>query len=61
VTAKIRIGWSAQSINAPTVARILEDLGIAAIAVHGRTREQGYSGAADWNVIGEVAAAVRVR
>ena len=60
VTAKIRIGWSAQSINAPTVARILEDIGIAAIAVHGRTREQGYSGAADWNVIGEVAAAVRV-
>ena len=44
------------SINAPTVARILEDLGIAAIAVHGRTRAQGYSGAADWEVIGEVAA-----
>ena len=60
VTAKIRIGWSAETINAPTVARILEDLGIAAIAVHGRTREQGYSGAADWSVIGDVAAAVRV-
>ena len=60
VTAKIRIGWSAQSINAPSVAHILEDVGIAAIAVHGRTREQGYSGVADWNVIGEVAAAVRV-
>lgn len=60
VTAKIRIGWSATTVNAPEVARILEDLGIAAIAVHGRTREQGYSGAADWNVIGEVAAAVRV-
>ena len=60
VTAKIRIGWSADSINAASVARILEGLGIAAIAVHGRTREQGYSGAADWNVIGEVAAAVRV-
>ena len=60
VTAKIRIGWCENSINAPNVARILEDLGIAAIAVHGRTRSQGYSGAADWNVIGEVAAAVRV-
>ncbi len=60
VTAKIRIGWDDASINAPTVARILEDIGIAAIAVHGRTRAQGYSGAADWRVIGEVAAAVRV-
>ena len=60
VTAKIRIGWCENSINAPAVARILEDLGIAAIAVHGRTRSQGYSGAADWDVIGEVAAAVRV-
>lgn len=60
VTAKIRIGWDDASINAPAVARILEDLGIAAIAVHGRTRAQGYSGAADWRVIGEVAAAVRV-
>jgi tRNA-dihydrouridine synthase B len=60
VTAKIRIGWCENTINAPQVARILEDLGIAAIAVHGRTRSQGYSGAADWRVIGEVAAAVRV-
>ncbi len=60
VTAKIRIGWDDASINAPAVAHILEDLGIAAIAVHGRTRAQGYSGAADWRVIGEVVAAVRV-
>lgn len=60
VTAKIRIGWDEHSINAPKVARILEDLGIAAIAVHGRTRAQGYSGAADWRVIGEVVAAVSV-
>jgi tRNA-dihydrouridine synthase B len=60
VTAKIRIGWDAGSVNAVRVARILEDGGIAAIAVHGRTRAQGYSGAADWNAIGEVAAAVRV-
>jgi nifR3 family TIM-barrel protein len=60
VTAKIRIGWDDASINASHVARILEDLGIAAIAVHGRTRAQGYSGAADWDVIGEVAASVNV-
>ncbi|MDQ6859697.1 MAG: tRNA dihydrouridine synthase DusB [Verrucomicrobiota bacterium] len=60
VTAKIRIGWDDNSVNATQVARILADLGIAAIAVHGRTRAQGYSGAADWNVIGEVAASVRV-
>src|SRR3954454_3652370 len=60
VTAKIRIGWDDNSINAREVAHILEDLGIAAIAVHGRTRAQGYSGEADWEVIGEVAAAVRV-
>src|SRR3712207_1700626 len=60
VTAKIRIGWDESSINAPSVAHILEDLGIAAIAVHGRTRAQGYSGAANWQGIGEVARAVRV-
>jgi tRNA-dihydrouridine synthase B len=60
VTAKIRIGWDADSINAVRVARLLVDLGIAAITVHGRTRAQGYSGAADWEVIGEVAAAVPV-
>jgi len=60
VTAKIRIGWDDQSVNAPSVARLLEDLGIAAIAVHGRTRAQGYSGPANWDVIGEVAAAVHV-
>src|SRR4051812_10501547 len=60
VTAKIRIGWDADSINAVRVGRILADQGIAAITVHGRTRAQGYSGAADWQVIGEVAAAVPV-
>lgn len=60
VTAKIRIGWDADSINAAKVAEILVDQGIAAITVHGRTRAQGYSGAADWNVIADVAAAVAV-
>jgi len=44
VTAKIRIGWDADSINASRVARILVDAGIAAITVHGRTRAQGYAG-----------------
>src|SRR5207253_5005750 len=60
VTAKIRIGWDANSINATRVARLLVDAGIAAITVHGRTRAQGYAGAADWDIIGEVAAAVSV-
>src|SRR5438477_3525553 len=60
VTAKIRIGWDADSVNAVRVARLLADFGIKAITVHGRTRAQGYSGAADWNVIGEVAAAVSI-
>jgi nifR3 family TIM-barrel protein len=60
VTAKIRIGWDAATINAPEVARILESLGIAALAVHGRTRAQGYSGDADWNVIAQVASAVSI-
>ena len=60
VTAKIRIGWDAHSINAPHVAKILEETGVVALAVHGRTRAQGYSGDADWNVIGEVARAVSI-
>lgn len=60
VTAKIRIGWDADSINAVRVANILADQGIAAITVHGRTRAQGYSGQADWNVIAAVAAAVSI-
>src|SRR5436189_1385203 len=60
VTAKIRIGWDADSINAARVARLLVDVGIAAITVHGRTRAQGYAGAADWDIIGEVAAAVPI-
>ncbi len=60
VTAKIRIGWDADSINASRVARILVDAGIAAITVHGRTRAQGYAGAADWDTIAEVTAAVPI-
>ncbi len=60
VTAKIRIGWDKSTINATTAARILEDCGIRAIAVHGRTKEQGYSGEADWDVIAEVVQSVGV-
>jgi nifR3 family TIM-barrel protein len=60
VTAKIRTGWDEATINAAAVARQLESLGIAAVAVHGRTRAQGYSGAADWDVIAEVAASVSI-
>jgi tRNA-dihydrouridine synthase B len=60
VTAKIRTGWDEATINAPEVAKILESSGIAAVAVHGRTRAQGYSGAADWALIARVAAAVSI-
>ena len=60
VTAKIRIGWDQQSINAVEVCHILEDCGIQAIAVHGRTRAQGYSGLADWEVIDACARSVSV-
>ncbi|MGH8092827.1 MAG: tRNA dihydrouridine synthase DusB [Chthoniobacterales bacterium] len=60
VTAKIRTGWDDGTINAVSVAQLLESLGIAALAVHGRTRAQGYSGAADWELIGQVAAAVSI-
>ncbi len=60
VTAKMRIGWDENSVNAVEVAKILEDCGMQAIAVHGRTRAQGYSGEADWNVIDAVARAVRI-
>lgn len=60
VTAKIRIGWDRASINAVTTARLLEDCGIRAVAVHGRTKEQGYSGEADWDVIAQVAEAVSI-
>src|SRR5260370_21055582 len=57
VTAKIRIGWDADSINAARVAKILVDAGISALTVHARTRTQGYSGSANWNVIADDASA----
>ena len=60
VTAKIRIGWDLESINAPEVCRILEDQGISVISIHGRTRSQGYTGEADWNTIDECARSVSI-
>lgn len=60
VTAKMRIGWDENSVNAVEVAKILEGNGMQAIAVHGRTRAQGYGGEADWNVIDAVARAVSI-
>ena len=60
VTAKIRLGWDAKTINSNETGRVLEAAGVEAIAVHGRTREQGYSGLADWTRIGEVAATLSI-
>ena len=60
LTAKMRLGWDHESIVAVEVAGRLEQLGVEALAVHGRTKEQGYSGAADWDWIAQVAAAVRI-
>ena len=60
VTAKIRIGWDDTSINAVENSKRLEDVGIEAVAVHGRTKEQGYRGDADWDVIHSVADALSV-
>ena len=60
VTAKIRIGWDDRSVNATETARILEETGIQRLAVHGRTKAQGYSGSADWEVIAAVAATVSI-
>lgn len=60
VTAKIRIGWDTNSVNAPHVCQLLEGVGISAIAIHGRTRSQGYRGDADWEVIDEAAQSVQV-
>ncbi len=60
VTAKIRIGWDAESINAVQIAKVAEAAGAGAIGVHGRTREQYYSGKANWDVIRQVKKAVSI-
>lgn len=60
VTVKIRKGWNEASANAVEMARLAERAGIAAIAVHGRTREQFYAGKADWNIIRQVKESVGI-
>ncbi len=60
VTAKMRLGWDATSINAPELARALADAGVVAVTVHGRTRCQGYAGPADWVEIARVKEAVDI-
>ena len=60
VTVKMRAGWTDREINAPDVARRMEDAGAAAVAVHGRTAEQSYNGFSDWELIARVAAGLRI-
>ena len=60
VTLKMRMGWDHNSLNAPRLARIAEECGIRMVTVHGRTRQQFYTGSADWAFIAAVKAEVRI-
>lgn len=60
VTAKIRIGWDNDSVVATDAGKLLESVGIQALAIHGRTKAQGYKGDANWDVIQEVATEVSI-
>jgi tRNA-dihydrouridine synthase B len=55
VTVKMRAGWSDAEKNAPVLAKMVEDAGAAAVAVHGRTAAQSYSGLADWDIVADIA------
>ena len=60
VTAKMRLGWDHSTINAPELSRALQDAGVQAVTVHGRTRCQAYAGSADWEEIARVKEAVEI-
>ncbi|MBQ90856.1 MAG: tRNA dihydrouridine synthase DusB [Acidimicrobiaceae bacterium] len=60
VTVKMRAGWDEDHINAPRVARMMEDAGASAVAVHGRTAAQSYTGRSDWSLIDQVARDVAI-
>src|SRR5246127_3231021 len=55
VTVKMRAGWNDAERNAPVLARMVEDAGAAAVAVHGRTAAQSYTGTADWDLVAQIA------
>ena len=60
VTVKMRAGWDATEVNAPDLARRMEDAGAAAVSVHGRTAAQSYSGSSDWDLIARVASGLSI-
>ena len=60
VTVKMRAGWDERHVNAPELAKRVEDAGAAAVAIHGRTAAQSYSGESDWDLIARVAGGVRI-
>jgi len=60
VTVKMRAGWNDGERNAPTLAKMVQDAGAAAIAVHGRTAEQSYSGLADWDLVARIASELSI-
>lgn len=60
VTLKIRTGWAADARNAPTIARIAEDCGIAALTIHGRTRDQQYTGVAEYETIADIKSRLKI-
>jgi tRNA-dihydrouridine synthase B len=60
ISGKIRLGWDDHSLNYLSVARIIEEHGGSLVAIHGRTRSQGYGGQADWDAIAEIKAAVSI-